>query len=808
MSAASYSLSPEDRARVDRIEELARIGDAAVPELAALLDDPNWVVRRSVVSSLARIGDAATDTLVTTLLRRRDNETRIAATVDALSASVGEGVDARMMELAGGAVAREQPNGNGGVLTGATASGSASGASSATVCDAIQVLGRRRARPALSLLGDLASSADDNVAVAAIEALGRIGGVETVEPLMRAVSSTNFFRRFPAIDALGRTGDARAITPLAALLDDPFYAAEAARALGHTANEEAVRALAPLLLRPIDALVRTAAGALVDLRERFEARFGESESLSASLPKSVNAHAASVRLIQCMAGAGPSELVSIARVLGWLADEAGIDALLELVEREKPISTEAIDALRRLGRVVAPQLLAAIRAGRSATRLKLLPLVSFGKGHVDDILPCLDDPEPAVRVHACEALARLGDTAAVPAVFRLIGDANPQVAQAASGAIQSLGSAETKKLALEQARSTNARVRRAAIRILSYFGDREALDVLVEALSDPDERIRESAMYGLPLIEGPEALAAILAACRHDAPRTRAAAVRALGQTSAIEPVALALRNALEDGDPWVRYYACQSLGRLRIADAVGALVERLGDEAGQVCVAAIEALAHLPGGEAAKAVADATASKDPDLRRAALLGLSFSRRRGSIPILRAAAEAEDAATRLVAVTALAAFDEPEVVPVLAHAMSDPDESVKSAAVGYLSTRVGAEASRALLNKLDDPDLRERVIAALAVAPEHRLDDLLSALETTTDDRAELVVSVIARMRRPSSEAALAAALLAGNVAARRAAANALAKIGSKDAIAALERAAADPDPEVRRLAALSHRSG
>ena len=46
----------------------------------------------------------------------------------------------------------------------------------AVICDAVQVLGRRRAVRSVPLLTRLAEHENENVAMAAIEALGRIGG--------------------------------------------------------------------------------------------------------------------------------------------------------------------------------------------------------------------------------------------------------------------------------------------------------------------------------------------------------------------------------------------------------------------------------------------------------------------------------------------------------------------------------------------------------------------------------------------------------------------------------------------------------
>jgi HEAT repeat protein len=771
----SLVLSPADRTRMEYVEALARAGDDGVAELLGLLSEPSWAVRRAVVAALASLGDAAVPGLCTVLQTQRDSETRLAAAVDALVASRAD-VNTPMVALA------RQTD-----LV-------------PVVCDAVQVLGRRRAHPAVSLLGELSKSDDDNVAVAAIEALGRIGGPETVDALIGAVESRHFFRTFPAIDALGRTGDARAVDPLTALLADPLYAPEAARGLGHTGNERAVVPLAQLLLRPVDALVRTAAVALAELRERHESRFGDTPGLARALPEAVGPSAASARVIAAIPGVAPSELVAIARVLGWLGDTVAIEALISLVMEDPPVGPAATDALRRLAGRAAPFILAHIQSGTSDDRLRLLPIVGYNAEGIEALLVCLQDAEADVRVRACEALARAGDPGAVGALFNLIGDRDGRVSQGAAAAIQSLGSLETKRLALEQARSADIRTRRAALRIISYFGYPEGLDILVGALDDEDERVREAGIYGLPLLDDPRGVAALLVTSHHPSEKTRAAVMRALGDTQRATSIIAALREGIGDSDPWVRYYACQALGKLRIDEATAEIIGLMSDPSGQVRISAVEALARLSGDAAANALEKAATSGDADLQRAALVGLGIGRRPAALPTLRRAASSPDSATRLVAVGALAEFDAPEIVPALAHAASDPDEAVRSAAIGYLATRPGPDTTTALLDRLLDPTTRDRALEALAVAADHRVDSVLLALETSHADSAPLFIAALTRMRRPSSQAAIAAALSFENVHARRAAAAALVELATPEAREALQRGGSDIDPVVRRL--------
>jgi HEAT repeat protein len=258
-------------------------------------------------------------------------------------------------------------------------------------------------------------------------------------------------------------------------------------------------------------------------------------------------------------------------------------------------------------------------------------------------------------------------------------------------------------------------VRRAALRILSYLGPDPALGVLQAATRDPDERTRDVAIAGLALLESPDAVTTLLELAFDASPQTRAVALRALGAAGSSEPrVVERLSVALRDADAWARYYACQSIGKLRL-EPLGAEVGRLlTDAAGQVRVAAIEALSHLRSEEAFAALVVAAGSEELDLTRAALIGLGLSGRREALGLLLSHADSKDAATRLITLSALSNLDAPEVLPALARGVRDPDESVRMAAVGFLGTRSGSESTGVLAGLLKDPTLHERVLEALS----------------------------------------------------------------------------------------------
>jgi HEAT repeat protein len=785
MRAGSTSPPPLSAAETERLSEVDGLllrGETAIDALIDRLADPSWAVRRAVVSSLASLGDAAARALSAALVQRRDSEARIAATVDALAACTGPTTSDLVAALHGDAAP-------------------------AVVADVAQILGRRRATGATGTLIALTRHRDDNVAVAAIEALGRVGGRAAIDALVDTVRTGGFFRTFPAIDVLGRSGDPRAVAPLAELLASQHLAAEAARALGRTGERAAVAPLARLLTGGSAALARVAAVALGELELRHGQRLGDSGVIAQSL-RALAEPSMVRRLIDALDDADTGEQVAICRMLSILGGAEATAALGRLLDGDPVVAAAAGRALVSLDELAERELLIALDEGDAPRRLILLPMVSRSSA-LPMVLRCLDDEDAGVRAAACDALARIGAPAAVAPVFKLLADSNPRVVQSAVGAIQALGGADTERLTLEAARAPWPSVRRAALRIVGYFGWPRSLSVVKAALADSDERVREAALQSLPFIDDPVALDELLAVATGPNNRLRAVATRALGQSRPALRVTAALLRGLADPDPWVRYYACQSLGRLGVDTATPAIARLLDDPAGQVRVAAIEALSHLPGEIAFAALRDAAAAADPDVRRAALVGLGISRRPEAEPLLTAAMASPDVATRLVALAAVADFgDSDAVVAGLERAVADVQDTVRHAAFGFLAARPGAHATRLLVAALGrrhhvDAEDVERIVEALAVPAAGRSEALIASLAEADDEVAPLILSALARARRADADAAIRAALHGANPAARKAAASVVAARGG-DGLGELRRlATSDPDPEVRRVIAL-----
>lgn len=773
-TASPLVLSAKDRDGLHAIEQLVGNGQSAISELLGHLSEKSWAIRRAVIGSLARLGDPAIVGLCHVLTHERGDEARLASAVEALVASTGD-TDSHLLPL----LDASDP---------------------AVVCDAIAVLGRRHSRGSITALERLTAHEDANVALAAIDALGRIGGDAGVETLIQTVRARDFFRTFPALEALGKSRDPRAKDLLIDLLDEPLYAANAAQTLADSGDPAIAVPLLAALQRGDEALVRACAQALRTLEPSLRAADW------AALRAFPNAATTVARVQEAWQRASFDERAALALVLGAAGQSEGVQALLLYLRADADLAEAIQRALRRAGRDADASMLAVIETAGSTQRKTLLPLIGSAPRGSPTLAAALADPDASVRAAAADALARVGDVSTVPALFGLLADSNPQVMQATLSAIQALGCNETESLALAAAAAADPRTRRAGLRILSYFGYASGLEALVRATTDGDERTREAALAGIAFLDDPRAVNALLAATEHASAKTRAAAVRALSHLSLDENVTGIIARCLRDPDAWVRYYACLSAGRLKVTTLVDDLITLVADPAGQVQVAAIEALSHMRAKPAQAALITAARSQDGDLSRAAIVALGSLGGRDAISVLLSHVSSQDSAARMMAITGVANYDGPEATQVLRRAAFDEDPSVRAAAIGLLAARDDPQASEALIALLEDPIVGDKAAAALA-SREHHLPQVSLAFDGADRHRCDALAAVLVRMRRADAEAALLSALESSNVCARRAAASALASLRSPAVARALRKATTeDSDAEVRARAVTSLR--
>lgn len=255
--------------------------------------------------------------------------------------------------------------------------------------------------------------------------------------------------------------------------------------------------------------------------------------------------------------------------LGQMAHGTTLEFLIDrALDSSAASSLEATIALRELGPRVAPVLLDRLEIERDPERRGRLAgvLIAMGDGAVPTLVEALTHGS-AVRMKVSLRLA--GETQ------------NPRLVECLREALLS-GEKE---------------IARDAARALVRVGDLGSLDVLTEALHSPRPGVAALAAYSLGTT----------------------------GRALALSPLRDALTRALETRQLGLAREIVRGLGRIGRSEAVAPLVKLLDQGSWlhrkrlrDVKLAAISALAHLPGPDAEQALVRVARSRDARLREAA----------------------------------------------------------------------------------------------------------------------------------------------------------------------------------------------
>ena len=484
--------------------------------------------------------------------------------------------------------------------------------------------------------------------------------------------------------------------------------------------------------------------------------------------------------------------LAAAQALGRLAHEGAIQPLITgLRDRDWAVRLSASEALHRIQHPALPGLIDALRdwdhvmSEAAGTALR-----QIGEPAVSGLLEALRDEDWRVRRGAAWALGELADAAAVPGLVTALTD-------------------------------EDCLVRRAAAVALGWIRDPAAVPELLRALYDDDWRVRSAAAEALGWLGSP-AVAGLLDIV-NDPPSAetremRRLALEALGVTRDASTLTPLLYLLVREDEASLRTAAANALGNLADPRAVPYLIRALTDdrllpaENERVCDYAAEALAAFPQSiEASQALAnwreqqglsaDLTLTQSPALEEetlglsaspAELAGMSvdsllsqlqqgpeqnekdrqsvvtmLGERRDprAIPALLEALKDESSQVRWSAVRALSAIEDEQVVPALLAALRDEEITVIDAAAEGLG-RFGKSAQAGLIRAL-----RERRPAVRGAAAEAlgrlRHSKAVRPLRKLLNDRARSAITG----RRISELAA-----------------QALERIGSKEALAALRK--------------------
>jgi len=643
---------------------------------------------------------------------------------------------------------------------------------------AANVLGELGALPALPALLRGLDDPDDEVRAKSATALGRLGDRSAVGPLLdHLLADPASFVRARIANALGRFGDADVTDRLVHALGDPAWwvrvrSVEALEQIGPAAQEP--------LLSALDSTDREIQGRAAMTLERL----GTAATLAAAVRNDQDAPRAADTLAK-FPSAGAREMM------------AGL-----LMAPMEPARAAAVRALRQNG------------------RRDLAPEIAQ---------MALGDPDPDLRTEALEVLSRFRAREAIEAALEAErGDPVPSVRAMAIRALSRAGGVVASRRIAARVEDPAIVVRAASIEAAARLSVRGIGTQLLETLRDDSAAlVRERAALAIGHLAVPGGETALVAACqRPGPPEVHAAALLAIGMFEAESmvarlaemPEAELARETLRDRfhtDPWFRLLRChlpssrrpelQAVTMHTVEAAEAALargLEEVLEPGGRVRV--IDGLRVLQGQESRDALMEALRSDpSPEARTAALAALGGLLDGDELlPVARFALDDPSLLVRRASVGLFSRIAPEKGLPVLLRSLRPGDDPTVFAAAADLAApafRVFADIA------LRMPDDGDEALVVLRVA--HRLNHpdlprLLPVLARSRSPEVREGIATLWRQRPDTADAeALAALTLDPAAGVRRAAARTASAIRSWGLV---ERLAADPDPSVRREAALS----
>jgi HEAT repeats/PBS lyase HEAT-like repeat len=208
---------------------------------------------------------------------------------------------------------------------------------------------------------------------------------------------------------------------------------------------------------------------------------------------------------------------------------------------------------------------------------------------------------PESRRAAAEALGKIGDPRAIPALIKLFRDPSKTVRETAGTALIFIGQPSVDPM-LECLKDKDYVVRCHAARALggmttdyqigrTWVRDAKVVDALIAALKDPDRAVREDATIALGQIGDPRAIDALIEAMKDGAVKRHAiASLGMIGDPRALPPVLDALKGKgiRQDGTPtpgcivsedaFIKEAAATALGQFRDPRVIPDLIMLLKD--------------------------------------------------------------------------------------------------------------------------------------------------------------------------------------------------------------------------------------
>ena len=440
-------------------------------------------------------------------------------------------------------------------------------------------------------------------------------------------------------------------------------------------------------------------------------------------------------------------VLALLGTLEYVSRDEAVPCLARLIGHADPLVRER--ARRALLANPSPKALEPLRAALAkakepAWQIGLVNALGARRdgAAVQAIIALAGSDDEGVRSSAVEALARIGDPAAVNAIATATEKAATVRAWNRSlvaylelaDRIAAAGDRETALQMYRPMLGAKGHIRIGAILGLGRAGGADELPALFQALADEDPRTRGAAKRALGLIPVKVVTQAITAKAKTASPQMKAALLDILAQRG--DPSTLpAFLAAAADAETGVRTAAYTALGKLGSDAAMPVLLKALDAAKGQELAAAKQALTRIHSPAATQALIDALGTA-PVRSREDIIGLLADRRAAqAVPAFLAAAAHENDSVRRAAFVALGMVADAKALPALVKLVVGAD--------GDRARGFAEKAILAMCRRLDDP--------AVAAPP------VLAALDSPAPARTALL-RVLGRIGGPKALAAIRAA--------------------------------------------------
>ncbi len=587
--------------------------------------------------------------------------------------------------------------------------------------EAIRGIGAQALAPVISLLKD----SDPQVVRYAAEALGDLGSPEAIPALEAALSHPDDNTVYQVLLALGKLRDPKAVPKIVPMLKRSLWVQTAAlealaRIGGAEVEDEVIRLLKGeiwALPAVLDTLSQIGTEKSLALLYEFVVSDQELAQLAlkavARILTRTGSHAfrenERKNLLKVTALALSSQDADVRRAAIYLAGHFRapdfVMPLGDILRRADETGgeecgcdddeyREAASALANIGAPAVSELLILLTQVETSTRLVVIDALAQIRSPeaARALEPLLDDGDPEIARSAADALGRIGDQASIDRLFGLFDHPNVMVRAAAQSSLARFGPRVLERL-LEMIVNPAAEIRAQAASALGALKDPVAIEPLKKLLVDPSNEVKRAAVFALAQINEQHVGSLPLLLLGNQDPAVRCASAQVLGRLRdkrAVEPLQYLLT---EDVDAWVRYEAAQSLGEIGDRRAIPALVERMRDDAPQVRIATLKAVARLAVEEQIGALQEVLSDRDPEVRLALIEALGarsgFSGAESTVVM---ALQDEDWRVRVAAFRSLArrAPENPsKLLPHLRPLLGDPNDRVRQTATDFFRSIEG-----------------------------------------------------------------------------------------------------------------------